>query len=73
MEQAVWNTINGRIFLFTNPDGIAPISRLAFHADFILILLCTVLFRLGTRQSLLLIQTVVLAFGAIYVYLISNN
>ena len=73
MEQAVWNTINGRIFLFTNPDGIAPISRLAFHADFILILLAPFYFVWEHAKSLLLIQTVVLAFGAIYVYLISKQ
>src|SRR4029078_13579417 len=39
MDQTVWNTLHGRIFELTNPDSTQIISRLAFHADFLLILL----------------------------------
>src|SRR3990167_6918865 len=37
MDQTVWNTLHGRIFQLTNPDGIETISRLAIHADFLFI------------------------------------
>ena len=39
MDQTVWNTIHGRIFQLTDPNGTTNISRLAFHADFILVLI----------------------------------
>lgn len=68
MAQTVWNTLNGRIFLMTNPNATEPISRLAFHADFILILLTPFYALWQNPKTLLLIQTVVLAFGAYFVY-----
>src|ERR1051325_610728 len=39
MSQTVWNTVHGNFFILTNPNGTSEISRLAFHADFILVLL----------------------------------
>lgn len=71
MDQTVWNTINGRIFSLTNPDGTDTISRLAVHADFILIILSPFYLIWQNPKMLLLIQTITLALGAIFIYLIS--
>lgn len=73
MDQAVWNTIHGRIFQITDPNGTAIISRLAFHADFILILISPLYLIWSNPQMLLLLQTIVLALGAIFVYAIANQ
>jgi len=73
MTQTVWNTINGRIFVLTDPNGIEIISRLAFHADFILILLSPFYLLWENPKMLLLVQTAVLAVGSIFVYAIGNN
>ncbi|RJQ36903.1 alpha/beta fold hydrolase [Candidatus Microgenomates bacterium] len=72
MDQTVWNTAKGRIFQLTDPNGTEIISRLAFHADFILVLLAPLYFLWPDPKMLLLIQTVVLALGAVFIFLISN-
>lgn len=73
MDQTVWNTVHGRIFQTTDPNGTNIISRLAFHADFILILLAPLYMLWQDPRMLLLIQTLVLSFGAIFVYLITSD
>lgn len=72
MDQTVWNTLHGRIFQLTNPDGIETISRLAIHADFILILLSPFYLIWEDPRILLFIQTVVLGLGAYFIYKIAN-
>lgn len=73
MDQAVWNTIHGRIFRITDPNGTEIVSRLAFHADFLLILISPLYLIWSHPKMLLLFQSIVLGFGAIFVYLISKN
>ncbi len=73
MDQTVWNTVHGRFFELTNPNGINTISRLAFHADFILVMLAPFYFIWQDPRMLLLIQTLLLACGAFFVYLIAHN
>ncbi len=73
MDQTVWNTAHGRIFQLTDPNGTEIISRLAFHADFILILLAPFYFIWENAKMLLLIQSSVIGFGAFFVYLISQK
>jgi uncharacterized membrane protein len=73
MVQTVWNTFHGKIFLFTNPNGTEPISRLAYHADFILILLAPFYALWESPNMLLLIQTVVIAVGSFFVYVIARD
>ncbi len=73
MDQTVWNTLNGRIFQMTNPDGMETISRLAFHADFILVLLAPFYLIWEDPRMLLLIQAVVLGIGSYFVYLIAHR
>jgi len=72
MDQTVWNTINGRIFQTSNDDG-AIISRLSFHADFMLILLSPFYLLWSNPKTLLLIQAVVLGLGAVFVFLIAKE
>lgn len=73
MDQTVWNTVHGRIFQLTNPDGTNIISRLAFHADFILILLAPFYLLWQDPRMLLLIQTLLCATGAVFVYLLAKK
>ena len=73
MDQTVWNTLHGNFFLFTNPDGTEIISRLATHADFILILLAPFYLIWEDPRMLLLIQTVIIAAGALFVYAIARD
>lgn len=73
MTQTVWNTYHGNIFMLTNPDGINPISRLGIHSDFILILLAPFYVFWEHPGMLLIIQTVVIAFGAYFVFGIGKH
>src|ERR1035437_5774265 len=73
MDQTVWNTIHGRIFQLTDPNGTTNISRLAFHADFILVLVAPLYLIWSHPEMLLLLQTVVLGLGAVVVYFIAKN
>ncbi|MDO8658706.1 MAG: DUF2079 domain-containing protein [Candidatus Levybacteria bacterium] len=72
MDQAVWNTINGRIFESSNSNGIIA-SRFASHADFLLILLSPFYLIWSHPKMLLLIQTLVVGAGAFFVYAIGKN
>lgn len=73
MAQTVWNTVHGNIFMLTDPNGTREISRLAFHSDFILILLSPFYLIWEDPRMLLVIQTLVLSLGGIFVYKISNH
>ena len=73
MAQTVWNTSHGRIFQLTDPNGTYNVSRLATHADFFLILLAPFYYIWSDPRMLLLIQTIVLSLGAIYVYLLAKK
>lgn len=73
MAQTVWNTTQGRIFMFTNPNGTEAISRLAFHADYLLVLLAPFYALFPSPKTLLLIQTFVVAAGSFFVYLIARD
>ncbi len=73
MDQTVWNTYRGRIFQLTDPDGTQIMSRLGFHADFILILLSPFYHIWADPRMLLIIQTVTLACGGLFVFLIAKN
>lgn len=73
MAQTVWNTHNGRIFMLTDPNGVDNLSRLAFHADFVLIFISPLYYLWEDPRILLFAQTLVIAFGGIFVYLISRK
>jgi uncharacterized membrane protein len=71
MDQTVWNTLHGRIFQGSG-DG-TTVSRLSFHADFMLILISPFYLLWSNPKTLLLIQTVILALGSIFVFLIAKE
>lgn len=73
MDQVVWNTINGKIFMVSNEDGVGLVSRLGSHADFILILISPLYLIWNDPRMLLLLQTVVLALGSVFIYLIARH
>jgi uncharacterized membrane protein len=73
MEQTVWNTSQGRIFQMTNPNSNNLSSRLAFHADFLLILIAPIYKLFPFTETLLIIQALIIALGAIPVYLIAKR
>jgi len=70
MDQTVWNTVHGRIFQLTDPDGTNIISRLSIHADYILVLLAPFYLLWQDPRMLLIIQTIILAMGALFIYLL---
>jgi len=72
MDQIVWNTAHGRTFQATNENGNTGL-RLADHADFILLFLSPSYFIWEDPRMLLLIQTIVVAFGAFLVFLIAKK
>lgn len=73
MDQTVWNTLRGRVFQLTDPNGTEIIYRLAFHADFLLIFLAPLYTIWPDPRMLLLVQTVVIAAGSIFVFLIARK
>ena len=73
MDQTVWNTSLGRIFQMTDPDGTNIISRLSFHADFILILFAPFYWFLPDPRLLLFTQTFIVGFGAFFVFLLAKD
>ncbi len=73
MAQTVWNTYHGRIFELTDPNGTEIVSRLAFHADFILILFAPFYAIWESPNMLLLLQAIIVGVGGIFVYLIAKD
>jgi len=71
MEQTVWNTTQGRIFMFSNPDGATELSRLSAHSDFILLFFTPVYALYPSANLLLIIQTLVIGLGGFFVFLLS--
>jgi len=73
MAQTVWNTTQGRIFIFTNPDGTDIVSRMAFHSDVFLVLLAPFYMIWSNPKVLLLIQTIIVGAGAFFVYALARD
>lgn len=73
MTQTVWNTNHGNLFTLTNPDGVETISRFADHSDVILVLFAPFYFLWSDPKMLLIIQSLTLATGGIFVYLLSKK
>jgi uncharacterized membrane protein len=67
MDQAVWNTLHGHPFRFTNRgiDWYGPPTRLALHVEPILLLLAPLYLVHAGAETLLVAQTVALALGAV--------
>lgn len=73
MDQTVWETMRGRIFQTTSPNETQTISRLSAHADFLLIAMVPLYFIWADPKMLLIAQTIVIAIGAYFVYLIAQE
>lgn len=73
MDQTVWNTIHGRIFQLTDPNGTAIVSRLSFHADFMLIFLAPLYAIWQDPRMLLLMQSLAIGIGGIFIFLIGKT
>lgn len=71
MDQAVWNSLRGRLLPFTNwgEEG----TRLAYHVDPILILISPLYLVYSDPRTLLVLQTVVVALGAWPIYLLARE
>ncbi len=75
MDQVLWNTIHGRLFQFTNQaiDWYGPPTRLALHFEPIILPL-SLLYAFGADPRILLVfQTIVLALGAVPVFLLTRK
>jgi len=72
MDQTVYNTYRGRILELTNPEGVNNFRRMAIHNDIILALLAPFYNIFSGPQTLLVIQTIIIALGALPIYLLSK-
>jgi uncharacterized membrane protein len=79
MGQASWNTIHGHPFFFTNmrlPYAIEAwrtTTRLSFHVEALFPVIALVYFLFPQPESLLILQTVALAVGAVPVFLLARD
>ena len=77
VDQAVWNTAQGRPLVFTNWRGVdldlATDSRLAMHVEPIYFLIAPLYWVWPSPEALLILQTVVLALGAWPVYWLARE
>ncbi|HEY7833491.1 MAG TPA: DUF2079 domain-containing protein [Ktedonobacterales bacterium] len=67
MDQAVWNTLHGQPFRFTNRgiDWYGPPTRLGIHVEPILFLIAPLYLIHSGAETLIVLQTVALALGAL--------
>jgi uncharacterized membrane protein len=73
MNQAVWNTLHGHPFRFTNRgnDDFGPPTRLSIHVEPIILPLALLYLIHSGPETLLVAQTVALALGAIPLFALS--
>jgi len=71
MDQAVWNSLHGRLLPFTNwgEEG----TRLAYHVDPILILISPLYLIYSDPKTLLVFETVVVALGALPIFWLAKE
>jgi uncharacterized membrane protein len=73
MDQAVWNTLHGHPFRFTNRgnDDFGPPTRLSIHVEPIIFALALLYLIHSGPETLLVTQTLALALGAIPLFALS--
>ena len=73
MNQAVWNTLHGNFLRFTNRglDWFGPPTRLGIHVEPILALIAPFYLIHDGPETLIVIQNVAMALGAIPLFLLS--
>lgn len=72
MDQTVYNTAKGRILELTDLKGAYNIKRMAIHNDMLLLFLAPFYFIHQGPETLLVLQTIVIALGALAIYLLSK-
>jgi len=70
-DQAVWNTIHGRLFRLSNVEGLT--TRLAMHVEPILLPVSLFYLIYSSPKTLLVLQTVIVTLGAWPVYLLARE
>ena len=70
MDQTVYNTFKGRFLQLTDPEGLTNINRMTIHTDLFLALLAPFYYIYSGPETLLIIQTIIIAFGAWGLYLL---
>jgi len=70
-DQAVWNTIHGRLLRFTNVKGLT--IRLAQHVEPILLPVSLFYLIYSSPKTLLVLQTIIIAIGAWPLYLLARE
>jgi uncharacterized membrane protein len=80
MHQTVFNTYRAitthdwsRILELTNPFGYDQIKRMAIHNDLLLAVISPLYILYSGPETLLILQTIILALGAIAVFLLSKH
>lgn len=77
VNQAFWNTVHGRPLHFTNWRGVeldlANDSRLAMHVEPIYFLLAPLYWLWQQPETILLLQTIILALGALPVFWLARD
>ncbi|HZU11596.1 MAG TPA: DUF2079 domain-containing protein [Chloroflexota bacterium] len=79
MGQAAWNTIHGHPFAFTNMYPLYAIeawgttTRLSFHVEYLYPLIALVYLIYPHPESLLILQTIAIAAGALPIYLLARD
>lgn len=73
MEQVAWNLSHGHGFTMTDPYGTTQVSRLAFHADFLLMPMAGIYAVFPWTETLLLLQVFAIASGVIASYVIGRK
>ncbi|HLL60570.1 MAG TPA: DUF2079 domain-containing protein [Candidatus Nitrosocosmicus sp.] len=71
MDQTVYNTSQGRILELTSKDSLETIKRMSIHNDILLAALAPFYHIHTGPETLLVLQTIVLALGAIPLYLLA--
>jgi uncharacterized membrane protein len=75
MDQAVWNTLHGHPFRFTNRglDWYGPPTRLGIHVEPLLLLIAPLYLLHSGPETLVVLQTVALALGALPLFALARR
>ena len=70
-DQAMWNTLRGKLLVVTTREGVS--SRWAIHFEPILLLLIPIYAVFSCPHTLLILQTVIVALGAVPIFLLARR
>ena len=73
LSQVMWNTLDGRPFLLTNPEGAQPEMSLGIHVWLIVLPISLVYLVCSDPRTLLILQSVVIALGAWPVFWLARD